>query len=111
MNFLVEFKIGGFRLENKLEEKKVEPEKYVVVFIELGKDGKLPYDIERYSRPYGHHHIIKFYKQGDFWVVGMIDGTIQDIEKIKEIAKIIADGVEIEIDPDFYLKYHQWCRS
>lgn len=98
-------------MKDKSEEKKIEPEKYVVVFIELDKNEQFPYDPERCSKPYGYHHIIKFYKQGNFWIVATVDGKIQDLEKIKEIAKIIADGVEIEIDPDFYLKYHQWCRS
>lgn len=57
------------------------------------------------GRPfYSYHHILAvFVRDGDSKEIATVNAMF-DNEKLLEVAKTLSDGVEIEVDPDFYAK-------
>ena len=79
--------------------------KIVVVLIKEDAQGKVEVG-ECSQPPHGYHHILGIYEDKGFWSLAHVWCNTSEAE-VREIAKMLAGDLPVEVDIDFYKKYFQ----
>lgn len=78
------------------------PVKLVIVICHVGFDNKVIID-ERSHIPFGYHHILKIFDDDSRRLEVALHFEISE-EAVKEVASMLANGLPVESNDDFYKK-------